>query len=448
MQTAAGQNYADKVFDKYLRHYAEPEAQHFATTRFDYARALIVPVTRESIGFLDGYRHAAQQIGGRTLCIVVINGPPTAAQPHLQQNLQLREQLLGAKATPLANAPPLWWVEGPDFDLLVVDRFSARWSVPEQCGVGLARKLGTDIATMLFRSKQLRSPWLYVTDADATLPAAYFNYEPAADSVALSFPFWHFQGSDEDVFNATLRYEIALRYQVLGAHWAGNPYAWHAVGSSLAVHAASYCAVRGFPKRAAGEDFYLLQKVAKLGPIEVPTLLPIQLEARLSDRVPYGTGPAASALLNAAFELDSSESFAQLRCWLTWLNTPGALQRGSEDFLASVTPDLLPLWQRFVQELGFDGFLAKTLAGSSDPEQQRRRAFNWFDGLRCQQLLHRLRHEVYPRVEAAAALARAEFVSARAKHLAATQDLLGLRAELFDQEGNLPRWRGPVQRPR
>ena len=71
----------------------------------------------------------------------------------------------------------------------------------------------------------------------------------------------------EDQFcnTATALYELRLHHYVLGLEYAGSPYAYHTLGSCLAVKADAYAQVRGFPKRAGAEDFYLLNKLAKLG---------------------------------------------------------------------------------------------------------------------------------------------------------------------------------------
>ena len=59
-----------------------------------------------------------------------------------------------------------------------------------------------------------------------------------------------------------------MSYYVAGLAMAGSRYAHHSLGSTIAVHAKTYAAVRGYPKRSAGEDFYLLNKICKLAPVE------------------------------------------------------------------------------------------------------------------------------------------------------------------------------------
>ena len=47
---------------------------------------------------------------------------------------------------------------------------------------------------------------------------------------------------------------------------------------------------RGFPRKKAGEDFYLLGKLIKRGPCQELTDIKVTLVCRESQRVPFGTG--------------------------------------------------------------------------------------------------------------------------------------------------------------
>ena len=92
-----------------------------------------------------------------------------------------------------------------------------------------------------------------------------------------------------------LAYEATLRYYVLGLRHARSPHAFHTIGSTISVCPHAYAAVRGVPKRAAAEDFYLLQKLRTIGTIEHVRTEPIIVSPRTSHRVPFGTGPAVAA---------------------------------------------------------------------------------------------------------------------------------------------------------
>ena len=157
--------------------------------------------------------------------------------------------------------------------------------------------MGADLALSLIDQGQVQTPWIFNTDADAQLPNGYFSVpgdiaarvSTSIGSTSMSavvYPFFH---ETED--QAAAAYDCFLRYQTLGLRWAGSPYAYGALGSCIAVSANHYAAVRGFPPRAAGEDFYLLNKLAKTGTIWCADTSPLQLGDRPSERVPFGTGP-------------------------------------------------------------------------------------------------------------------------------------------------------------
>ena len=77
----------------------------------------------------------------------------------------------------------------------------------------------------------------------------------------------------------------ALRY----THF---PYAFHTIGSCLAVRGSAYVKQGGMNRRKAGEDFYFLQKIIPLGNFGEINSTRVIPSARVSDRVPFGTGKA------------------------------------------------------------------------------------------------------------------------------------------------------------
>ncbi len=179
--------------------------------------------------------------------------------------------------------------------MLWLDRASPGVYIPEREGVGTARKIGGDFAAALWARGQIACPLLASSDADVRLPSDYFATLAdvpleAQRSAAWLWPFLHEAGGDARIDEATVLYEISLRYYVLGLAMARSSYAYHSIGSTLCVDARAYLSVRGFPKRAAGEDFYLLDKLAKVGPLRRIAASPLRIRARASDRVPFGTG--------------------------------------------------------------------------------------------------------------------------------------------------------------
>ena len=243
---------------QYRNRYAEPESAVAALCPDSFDAVMVVPVCAESATFVDGYRTAAQGVDS-VLIIAVLNGRVDAGESvHALNARCLRE--LTPRFSLRELVPGGWLGHDARMSVLVVDRFTRNRRLPSHQGVGLARKIGADIALELIVQERVRRPFFGMTDADTRLPEDYFSrlaiLEP--DCSAAIFPFWHEPNGESRVDRAAALYEIRLRYIQRGLQWAHSPYAFHAVGSTMAVHALSYAQVRGVPKRQAAEDFYLL----------------------------------------------------------------------------------------------------------------------------------------------------------------------------------------------
>ncbi len=295
---------------KYLQHYAEPTAKQLLvdTSALNlrlapYQNVVVVPCYSESPRALEQvFANLSQPQPKPNLVVAVVNAPADATADKLQRtrkhltalqsqltNVQLITDTLGSS---LAQPMQLGcWQPCANLGLLVVDRCSAEPLLlnPKQ-GVGLARKLGADLALWFIHQGYVQQPWIYSTDADAVLPPDYFNHQ-SKGAAALTLPFVH-QASDPELHRRSQVYEAHMRGYASRLAVAGSPYGYLSLGSALACSAEHYAQVRGFPKRNAGEDFYLLNKLVKTGAVVSPSSTPIQLNARYSDRVPFGTGPA------------------------------------------------------------------------------------------------------------------------------------------------------------
>jgi hypothetical protein len=109
---------------------------------------------------------------------------------------------------------------------------------------------------------------------------------------ALAVPYFHRLPADESAARAILRYEIYMRHYFLNLHRIGSPYAFTALGSAMAVPVRAVRAIGGMTPKLSGEDFYFLQKLRKYGNILIHNDEPVYPDARFSDRVFFGTGPA------------------------------------------------------------------------------------------------------------------------------------------------------------
>jgi hypothetical protein len=335
------------------------------------------------------------------------------------------------------------------FDLLVIDRATPGRRFPPNEGVGLARRIGNDVALALHQLGGVASPWLASTDADARLPSGYFRLldelalraPDGSRRVALTMPFWHVPSGDEAVDRATAIYELSLRYYTLGLAAAGSPYAYESLGSSIVALADGYAEVRGFPRRQAAEDFYLLDKLAKVGTIHRPELPPIELRSRSSDRVPFGTGARVREIVASGGELSTyhPKVFELLGLTLGALRH-AVVTRSADDPLAGLWTELDPgtlgAVSTALDELGAIEALRETLGASADSRVRLRRLLTWFDALRTLRFIHLVESPAgLPRLPVARAVAGAPFCSFWHPDLTESE----VRSSAFRAEQALPR---------
>ena len=399
------------AIEKYLSNYAEPEVQALAQLpdSVQYQQVLVIPACNEAADFLDRLPSTPQ----RTLLIVIINQAPqsapkiTAGNRRLEQSLRAFGQTLWSLADPTSMA--LQRKPSSSFDVLLVDRFSPGHEIPKHRGVGQARKIGADLALSMIAAGIVNSPWIHNTDADTELPAAYFESGQSRhpDAAAVLFPFQHRCDLNDPVGFATRLYEFSLVYYVAGLRWAHSPYAFQTVGSCFAIQAKPYAQVRGFPRRAAAEDFYMLNKLAKVAPIVELDCAPIQIQARTSDRVPFGTGAAVGQMLkmqdpSRQYLFYDPRVFACLQACLAALEPLWTAGDSSRNALlqAIQAPGALPLAPtELVAALGSIGMpnaLDHAFRQSSDIDQFKRQVHAWFDAFRTLKLIHLLRANFFP----------------------------------------------------
>lgn len=411
--------------EKYLRQYAEPEvtALEGMPETGQWSKALVIPACNEAPDFL----RPPPPCAGRSLLILVINESASS-----EAKMSSGNQVLAASVR--SRFEPLWQ-PAPGFsgfglsllrdpltprDVLLVDRFGEGRKLPAKGGVGHARKIGADLAASLIHRGRIDSPWIHCSDADVSLPKTYFGCSDAGqhvppDSAALVYPFVHCAASDgkdsEEVIFATRLYEFSLRYYRAGMKYICSPYAFHTIGSTIAVNAMHYAKVRGFPRREAGEDFYLLNKLAKVGRVvELPAgedCEPIEIRARRSNRVPFGTGAAVARIAALAdpaadFLFYNPEVFVLLRHWLeSWPEIwRSRLVAAGADPLSGC-PELpgpgLCLLQG-LKKIGTVYGLDHAFSHSRNLEQFLRHMHIWFDAFRTLKLIHALRDQCLPSV--------------------------------------------------
>ena len=439
---------------KYLEQHAEWEAQSAAGVEvapggsafsldriFDHV--VVIPCYGEGRTVLSTLQSLGSKTGGSLLVVLVLNARESASADKHRANEETRSVVaeldVGSESGPSRDLPTVF----------LVDRAAPGRFLPEKEGVGLARKIGCDLALAWIARGLVRSPWICSTDADAILPADYLERLPAPSKslAAVLYPFRHRPERSENAARAILLYECFLRYQRLGLRTAGSPYGFHTIGSTICVSAQAYAEVRGVPRRMAGEDFYFLNKLAKVGTVLSLRGAPIELDGRISDRVPFGTGRAMSSLQESAdssagYALPAPRAFAYLGAWIRSMEEccreiPGAAPgpndpmarwhasldtavrdanpgRRSSVRYADLRETDPPLDARQLAQLlqKQDCFtqLDRVAATGTDSADRAARAHIWFDAFRTLKLLHGLRDLVCPDMPFAQACASAPFL--------------------------------------
>ncbi len=374
-----------KAITQYLQRHAETEVHLAAGASGSYRGLVVVPACNEHPGFLEGLRPA---FSTRALLVIVVNGrDDQPADVHAAN-----ARLLRAMPATLGAA-----------DVLVIDRASVGRRLPAGEGVGLARKIGLDLGVAMFASGRLEVPWLHTTDADVVLPSDYFG-RVCGGAAATHYAYWHVPGGRPLVDHATAHYEVWLRYWTAGLRWAGSPYAHPALGSCMAVDVMAYAAVRGVPRRRqAGEDFHLLDKLAKYAKYSGVALAPgapVRIRSRESVRVPFGTGPGVRArmeLLAAGRSprLPDPRCFAVLRRLLAWVDATVAA--GTVDLPMDLGPEIRrSVAERIVAKCNIRSRIERALPGGGGTVGSGRRVRETLDGLVTVRFLHAVRDAGVP----------------------------------------------------
>jgi hypothetical protein len=407
------------VIDKYLRDWAEPEVAHLKhlintlkiastpapTNAANQAEVVItVPAFDEHATWWQQYSDNLAH--HKIWWIWVFNAPDNLVdRERYQQQAMAHQRIQRQLQNSLIAGPITLGHLTQNHRVLLVDRFSQ--PLPHRQGVGLARKIGNDLGLLLIHQGLIEKPWLLNTDADVTLPENLLTHEQTItrfNSTTLSafqFGFEHIS-ANPSYTESTWCYDQYLRYHYKGLCYAGSPYAYTTIGSLLAVAAPYYAAVRGFPKQAAGEDFYLMNKLRKLGSINTLSNPKITVSGRPSHRVPYGTGPTLSRWNGKSRHerrVWSPSVYCQLKDLLSHcrkhLIANDAASSGCIDS-HNILAQMPKANAEILDALGFSQWLNRAKLNQpykahERPPQQRLQAFHdWFDGLKTQQFIRRM----------------------------------------------------------
>ena len=269
-------------------------------------------------------------------------------------------------------------------------------------GVGLARKIGMDLALTKFDYNSITKRIMICTDADCIVEPNYLkeiatgfnnnNYEAAVVN------FSHDISGEDEETKAIICYEIFLRYYVLGLSFAKSDYAFHTIGSTMMCTPEAYAKVEGMSKRKAAEDFYFLEKLAKLYPIGEIKSTCVYPSKRGSWRVPFGTGKSVDRYLSNTrdeYLLYDPKSFLILKTWLGSFFDKSLIP--SSD-LIKIANNIHSTLAEFLKQQDFENFILKVLNKNKNQNEVEKQKHFWFDAFRTLKLIHYLRDVSYPNI--------------------------------------------------
>jgi hypothetical protein len=357
-----------------------------------FVGVVAVPALAEYENLFDTLRTLAAnppEIIARILVVVVVNHREDAREEDKEDNRRTLKRL--SAGGPVLSTLNLAWVDASSHGLEMPAK---------EGGVGLARKIGLDLALSRLDFSG-RRPFLVSLDADTRveptyLPAiaAHFHISKHGGAV---IPFCHRPGKTPEEQDAIDRYELFLRSYVLGLSLAGSPYAFHTVGSAMACTADAYIRMGGMNRRAAAEDFYFLQQLHRTSGVEQIRGTTVYPSPRPSHRVPFGTGRSVSRALRGdsnAIMFYHPECFRILGEWLK--RVASGLSKGAADLMgeaASVSPHL----GEYLELSGFPLSWSRLRKNNSSDEALLKAFHGWFDALRTMKLIHHLSERRHPR---------------------------------------------------
>jgi glycosyltransferase involved in cell wall biosynthesis len=270
----------------------------------------------------------------------------------------------------------------------------------KHAGVGLARKIGMDEAVDRLEQIENSEGIIVCLDADSQVVP---NYLVEIERAFLRFPKGtacsiHFEhpleggGFPPEVYEGILRYELYLRYYIEGLRFAGYPYAFHTIGSSMVVRSKAYQAESGMNRRKAGEDFYFLHKfIPNPGFFELNSTRVIP-SPRPAEKVPFGTGKAIVKWLEEGathYPAYDPKAFIQLKAFLTEVKSWYKEEPGQ----------FAPEIQAFLDQESFSEALISIRKHVGREDAFEKRFYQWFHPLKVLQYIHFTRDQYWPEIE-------------------------------------------------
>lgn len=413
------------MIDQYLGKYAEHEVDliklHIDSTE-KFNRVLVIPAYDEGRFIEQPIKTAIEsaEICKVSLLLIVVINHKLNSSANIKSSSEETYNIIGSLFASNTHISKNKNFSGyfNKHKVIAVDRFSMGCEFGEKDGVGLARKIGCDIAYQAFVNGNLTCNFAQTSDGDASLPSDYFlpleKYKKTHS--ALTYPFLHLLDDELDEYEkkALFQYEQFLHFYQRALTYSGSPYNHYSIGSTIAFNLNMYSKVRGFPKRVAGEDFYLLDKLRKLGLIDNLQTSPIKLRGRTSTRVPFGTGQSVQSISelfrrNQPYKIYQPKIFDLLR----------DLLKSCDDYCEHLDENKWRLeieksikqtslchsidtvaYFKLLDSVGITKVIQELPHVAKKTPQRKKRFADFFDGFKTLKFIHLLRDQYFPSLKA------------------------------------------------
>ena len=309
------------------------------------------------------------------------------------------------------------WKVQNDRPNLVLFPFYADSVPAKHAGAGMARKIGKDEAIRRFNMANKPDGVIVSTDSDCLFSHNYLQRIESAFQIkscfAATLNFKHRIGEMEDPKQklGIQLYEDYLHYYKKAHDFAGYPDSIYTIGSAFAVRAEAYVKQGGMNRRQAGEDFYFLYKLTKLGSITQIEDAFVYPSARISDRVPFGTGASMKKWMNDAEDLTLTYNFSAFIDLKSLFDRVDSLFRISPESYIQFITELPVSVQEYIETIDFIGKLAEINRNSSSLASFRKRFFQFFDAFIILRFLNFAHQKHYQRQKLSEAVCQLQLYS-------------------------------------
>ncbi len=267
-------------------------------------------------------------------------------------------------------------------------------------GVGLARKTGMDEAVLRFDRFDKKGGIVVSLDADSLVEPNYlieiekhFKLNPKHVGVTILVEHQKNGLSEKQKLGIDL-YEKYLNYYKNALRFTGYPQAMITIGSAFAVTAEAYVKRGGMNRRQAGEDFYFLQTLTQLGTVGEITSTKVHPSARLSNRVPFGTGAAIQKWMEGTKDLTKTCNFNAFTDLKSFFDFKEKLFQSGESGFADVVSDLPESIRQFILYDNFRNQVEDLNKNCSTLKSFQTRFFQKFNAFKVMKFLN-FAHEKY-----------------------------------------------------